>query len=69
MTREDIERRYGNGGMSYNEYVDALNHAAMDEYEVRLPLPDEATGPERIAQRGGQTYNLEAKDGQADKDA
>jgi hypothetical protein len=67
MTREDIERMYNNGGMSYTEYVDALNHAAMDEYEVRRlpPLPDEATGPERITQRGGTTYNLEAKDGEA----
>jgi hypothetical protein len=38
MTREQIEQRWRNGGMSYVEYVDALNALALDEFvEASVP--------------------------------
>jgi hypothetical protein len=61
IDREEIERRWQSGGMSRAEYEAALGAEAAPDRRELPPLPEDATGPERVRLQGGAQFNLEAK--------
>ena len=60
LSREDLQRQYENGGLSYADYARLLNERAIEEYvpERTEPMPEDTRGADIAATQPGKQYTL-----------